>query len=217
MFSQKYHKIGKPKKELTETKKCRRNLIQTQKQLLKPNHTDIEVDWFSLLRNMQTISQSSHGNEHSSSELQRLGSQTMGTGSQALGPVLTFCFLCISLFPLDSRLFSSTFCELFSLAQKFSDKEIFCYVLFLCLRQRVPHTLFKGFAVAVRTVQLNPTWNLVCAQINLTVVIHLTASVYTTITNGHDLSLDLMFRFVQNNKIWSIKTTNRQEGMILME
>lgn len=145
MFSQKYHKIGKPKKELTETKKCRRNLIQTQKQVLKPNHMDIEVDWFSLLRNMQTISQSSHGNEHSSSELQRLGSQTMGTGSQALRPVLTFCFLCISLFPLDSSLFSSTFCELFSLAQKFSDKEIFCYVLFLCLRQRVPYTLFKAF------------------------------------------------------------------------
>lgn len=77
---------------------------------------DIEMDWFSLLRNMQTISQSSHGNEHSSSKLQLRGSQTMGIGSQEPGPVLTFCFLCISLSPLNIRLFSSTFCELFSLA-----------------------------------------------------------------------------------------------------
>lgn len=138
MLSQKYHKIGKPKKELTETKECRRNLIQIQKQVLKPNHMDIEMDWFSLLRNMQTTSQSSHGNEHSSKKLQLLGSQTMGTGSQELGPVLTFCFLCISLSPLDIRLFSSTFCELFSLAWKPSDKEIFCFMLLLCLRQRDP-------------------------------------------------------------------------------
>lgn len=144
------------------------------------------MDWFSLLRNMQTIPQSSHGNEHSSSKLQLLGSQTMGNGSQELGPVLTFCFLCISLSPLDIRLFSSTFCELFSLVQKFSEKEVFCYVLLLCPGQRDPHILVRGFSVAVRTEWLNPTCNLVPAQINLTVVTHLTASVYTTIRNGHD-------------------------------
>lgn len=90
-------------------------------------------------------------------------------------------------------------------------------MLLLCLRQRDPHTLVKDFAVTVRTVLLNPTWNLVPAQINLTVVTHLTARVYTTIRNGHDLSLGLMFRFVQNNKIWSIKITNGQERMMLME
>lgn len=177
MLSQKHHKIGKPKKELTETKECRRNLIQIQKKVLNPKYMDIEMDCFSLLRNMQTISQSSHGNEHSSSKLQLLGSQPTGTGSQELRPVLTFCFLCISLSPVGIRLFSSTFCELFSLAQKSSEKEIFCYVLPLCQRQRDPHTLVKGFAVAVGTVQLDPTWNLVCPQINLTVVTHLTASV----------------------------------------
>lgn len=66
---------------------------------------------------------------------------------------------------------------------------MFCYVLLLCLRQRDPHTLVKGFAVAIRTAWLNPTWNLFPLKINLAVVTHLTASVYTTIKNGHDHSV----------------------------